>query len=189
MSLDVKVTIVHNPYPDTVPDDKLRYAITQAAEDLADELEIGEYRRNAIAFCVMDPTAGVRVDNRNAVMALVTIGDARGFLDNAVAKAFEHRDYGDNCGVLRYTQLHRLPDGTFVFGHSANVDGTIVGGSALLEIEDRWAAFNFGSRINLAIQRIREKWLKDHPHHKWFAYNGAPGIEFIRVATLHDTEA
>jgi hypothetical protein len=115
-------------------------------------------------------------------MALFAVGEeGERFLPNAMAKACEHRDHQASAGSVLYSQLHRLADGDFRWGHSAEVEGTIVGVSGLSEIQDRFQGQLLAAEFNYEIARFRLEWAKGHPNGDWFNDQNEPGARYAGI--------
>jgi hypothetical protein len=120
-------------------------------------------------------------------MAYFSIGEeADRFLVNAVAKAFEHRDHQANPGSLLSSQQHRLSDGDFRHGHSAEVECTIVGASALSPTQDRFQAQLLAAEFNYMVDSRRGVWTSEHPGGDWFCNQDKPGERY--AAALESAE-
>ncbi|HWI32225.1 MAG TPA: hypothetical protein VNT50_12095 [Microbacterium sp.] len=72
-------------------------------------------------------------------------------------------------GQLVYSEAHRLPDGSFRFGYSVEVDGTQVGASGLTELQDRYQATVLAADLNYRIAAARTEWAKDFAGERWYA--------------------
>ena len=103
-----------------------------------------------------------------------------------VGKAFEHWEYGEDCGTLAYVKPYMLPDGSFVFGHSADVDGTILGASGATEAQDRFLATCFGAEFNYRVTDAHKAWRTENPDSKWFCEQNLPDKAFTATAQLLD---
>lgn len=189
MSIPVLVRILGiSPYPHSVPDKQFLEIISNAVMHRAKEIEQwyddGVATRNSFAFCLLDPTAPLWKPTDDCVLAVATIGPVgEQFLPNAIAKAFEQRDHGVDCGVLTYVQKHRSPDGDFRWGFSVNLDGTIVGGSGLTEYQDRYQCILLAAEFNYGIWSDRTAWEKVHPKEgdpswSWYCDTNEPGERY-----------
>jgi hypothetical protein len=190
--MNVQVKILRHPYPQTIPDDEFDALIVQLSERLEDDIdrnhEAGRYRSGSLGLCLLDPTVPLTVASTDAVLALVAIGsEGRDFLPNAVAKACETRDFGVNCGTLAFAQPQRLADGQFRWGHSAIVDGTIVGASAQVGIQDRALSERFASDFNVEVNLRRMRWVgQGRGGYQWFAEPDTPNPIYSAVAAMID---
>ncbi len=191
MSLPVLINIVgKNPYSQTVPDEDLEEIIVDAVMDRAREVEqwyerrgalheLHAVQRNSFAFAILDPTAPIWRPTDQTVLAIAAIGpEGEQFVPNALAKAFVHRDHGVDCGVLMYAQKHRLADGDFRKGFSVNLEGTIVGGSGLTEIKDRYQCTLLAAAFNYGIHFDREVWEGNTGPDLWYTNNDGPGERY-----------
>ncbi len=157
-----------NPYHDTIPDEEFQNMVNSVIKEGARGIPNDE----SFAFVLLDPTASRFVPARDAVLAIATVG-AKGIdmIPNALDKVLNHRDKGEECGVLYYTQSHRLADNSFRYGSSVCIDGTYVGGSGLDEHDDRLHCTILAARFNHAVQDHRSKWevLFPREHYYWFS--------------------
>jgi hypothetical protein len=182
----VKVVILRRPYASTIPDDvfsaQIEMLAYKRAESVREKHMKGVYSQPNFGMCLLDPTCPISVSSDQAVLALIAIGEkGLDYVENAVAKACEHRDTGVDCGILVYVQPHRLADGRFRYGHSACVDGTFVGASALEEVQDRFEAIVLAAEFNLMVVTERGKWVAGHQG-EWFNEQNAPAPEYAAVA-------
>ncbi len=175
-----------NPYEHTVPYDLLTQVLTELAEertlDIQERFENNEYKRNSIAFALLDPTAPFWKLSDETLLAIVGIGPEReNYKVNALAKAITHRDYNIDCGILAHTQKHRLPDGAFNWGYSVNLNGTIVGASGLAETQDRHQAILFATSFNNKIVDLRKAWEEAHPDNNWLCNFNKPLPRYTNI--------
>lgn len=174
MTIPFTVRVFKNPYDHRVPDRHFVSLMNGLASRIATALEVGfsnqTYERNSLSVVILDPTLPLWAPtDTKAVLATISIGDeGDDRLINALAKAKEHRDHGEEAGVLRYTMPHRLRDGDFRYGYSVCVDGTYVGVSALKEFQDRELATQLAADFNAAIFTATVAWDAGHPNHRWF---------------------
>lgn len=194
-TLPCVVKVLSNPYPHTIPESEFSLLVVTVAQRLRDQiyadhnrLEAGQFgalKRPSLGLCVMNPTLPRYMKAEDAVMALIAIGpEGEDFLVNGVGKAVEHWELGQDCGISAYVQLHRLPDGSFIYGHSAEVDGTIVGASAATELQDRSMAGRLAHEFNSCVGDARKRWREAHPDHKWYCNQNEPDQRFARIAGL-----
>lgn len=192
-ALTCKAKILANPYPHTIPDSEFSLLINSIAQRLRDQiyadytaLEPGQFhhlRRSSLGLCVMNPTLPRSTPAQDAVMTLIAIGlEGEDYLVNAVGKAVTHWEMGQDCGIGAYVEPHRLPDGAFVYGHSAEVAGTIVGASGATEQQDRSMATRFAAEFNSCVADTRKRWREANPDHKWYCNQDKPDQRFTKIA-------
>ncbi|MDQ5944093.1 MAG: hypothetical protein QG658_159 [Patescibacteria group bacterium] len=192
-ALPYAVKVIANPYPHTIPDAEFHLLIDSIAQRLRDQiytdytaLEPGhphKLKRSSLGLCVMDPTLPRSTPAQDAVMALITIGlEGEDLLVNGVGKAVTHWELGQDCGIGAYVHLHRLRDGSFVYGHSAELDGTIVGASGATEQQDRSMATQFAAEFNSCVADARKRWRLANPVHKWYCNQDEPDQRFTKIA-------
>ena len=117
-------------------------------------------------------------------MLVASVGpEGARFVPNASAKAFEHWDLGADCGVLVYTQNHRLADGRFGFGFSAELDGTIVGASGESELQDRFEAVSLAAELNYRIGAARSLW-EEGGRQEWYSVPSRPEAPYAGVWSM-----
>jgi hypothetical protein len=134
-----------------------------------------------MGFVILDPTAPPWKPSEECALGFLTVGaDSDRLLIVALAKASLARDHGLSAGAVLYSQPHRVADGYFRWGHTANVEGTIVGGSGLTEVQDRFEAQMVAAEFNYQIARARELWLEANPGRPWLCSDG-PGERFTRA--------
>ena len=190
------VKIVQNPWEHTVPTMELEVILATIAAETAERLvkryRSGLYEVPALAIVILDPTAPPSRESEQAVLAVVIIGDdAVECVPNAFSKAFEHRDHGIDNGAMVMAHSHLLPDGAFRHGHSACVDGTIGGASALTTVQDRAECTIFLAQLNLAVQERRTAWetnVGNPSHADWFCNENLPE-ERVKRAIHKDAPA
>jgi hypothetical protein len=199
--LPVQFRIIANPYPHTIPDPEFNLLIATVARRLAAQIhadhnslgdgQFGFLKRPSLGLCLMNPTLPRYTPARHAVMALIAIGDeGESYLVNGAGKAITHWEQGENCGVGAYADIHCRPDGSFVYGHSAEVNRTIAGASAASEQQDRALALRAASEFYSFTADARKKWQEAHPQHKWFCNDNEPRVLFTEVASwLHGVAA
>ena len=182
---NLKLLVNRRPYGDLFVegiysfDAMLESIIGQRAMDINAKHADGLYPGNSVGLVLLDPTAPPSISSENAVMAYFVVGEeGERFLPNALAKACEHRDHQASAGSVLYSQPHRLADGDFRWGHSAEVEGTIVGVSGLSEIQDRYQGQLFAAEFNYEIARFRLEWAKAHPGGDWFNDQDKPGKRY-----------
>jgi hypothetical protein len=188
MTLDWEVHVLRNPYAQTVPDANFLELVGQSVEMRATDIErrsrSGEFGRDSMAFVVLDPTAPRSRPSQEVVLLVASVGpEGARFVPNASAKAFEHRDLGADCGVLVYTQNHRLADGQFGFGFSVELDGTIVGASGESELQDRFQAVSLAAELNYRIGAARSQW-EESGKQEWYAVPSRPDVAYAEVWSL-----
>jgi hypothetical protein len=94
--------------------------------------------------------------------------------------------YGEDCGTLAYVKPYMLPDGSFVYGHSADVAGTILGASGATEAQDRFMATCLGAGFNYRVTDAHKAWREANPDSKWFCSQNLPDQAFTAAAQLLD---
>lgn len=181
--LPVRVHVRHNPYPHIMPN--LPEVLQELVEQLADKILAGPYEQKALAGCLLDPTAPRWMESEATVLALFIVGE--GVDDkvvNAIAKACTHRDHGVDCGVLAHAAPHRLGDNSFLFGFSAEVNGTIGGGSALWPDEDRQLMEGFIADFNGEVFRANQAWEERHSSgtQRWRNDSNMPPAKYVNIA-------
>lgn len=193
--LPYEVKVIANPYPHTIPDAEFSLLIDSIAQRLRDQvysdywsLKPGQFhhlKRSSLGICLMNPTLPRNTPAQDAVLALIAIGlEGEDYLVNGVGKAVTHWEMGQDCGIGAYVQLHRLRDGSFVYGHSAEVDGTIVGASGATEQQDRSMAIQVAAEFNSCVADARKRWREAHPEHKWYCRQDEPDQRFAKIAGL-----
>ena len=116
---------------------------------------------------------------------LSSIGpEGEDYLVNGVGKAVEHWELGQDCGISAYVQPHRLVDGSFIYGHSVELDGTIAGASAATEQQDRSMAARAAAEFNCFVGDAHKDWSERHPNHKWYCNEDKPRELFTEIAAL-----
>lgn len=188
MALEWDVHVLRNPYAQTVPDAKFIELVRQSVESRAADIErrsrSGEFGRDSMAFVVLDPTAPRSKRSEEVVLLVATVGpEGVRNVPNASAKAFEHWDLGTECGVLVYTQNHRLADGQFGFGFSVELDGTIVGASGETELQDRFQAVSLAAELNYRIGVARSVW-EEGGRQEWYSVPSRPDAPYAEVWRL-----
>jgi hypothetical protein len=188
-SAQATVYLIRNPWGETISDDELYELICEAAvkraDSIAREFDNAEYPRDSMGFIILDPTAPMSRPSEDCVLAIITIGpNGADFVPNAAAKAFEHRDSGVECGVLVYTQPHRLADGDFRYGFSVCVDGTYVGGSGLSEVQDRREGTKLAADFNYGVGAARKLWTDAVGSGHWFDAEDQPSRRYHSVMYL-----
>jgi hypothetical protein len=185
MTLEWEIHVLRNPYAQTVPDtnfiDLVRRSVEARAADVDRRSRSGEFGRNSMGFVVLDPTAPRSRPSNDVVLLAASVGpEGARFIPNASAKAFEHWDLGSDCGALVYTQNHRLADGQFGFGFSAELDGTIVGASGESELQDRFQAVSLAAELNYRIGAARSVW-EEAGKQEWYSVPSSPGVPYTEV--------
>jgi hypothetical protein len=185
MALGWDVHVMRNPYPQTVPDANFMEIVRKSVEARAADIErrsrSGEFGRDSMAFVVLDPTAPRSKRGADVVLLIATVGpEGARFVPNASAKAFEHWDFGTDCGVLVYTQNHRLADGQFGFGFSVELDGTIAAASGESELQDRFQAVSLAAELNYLIGAARSAW-EDGGKQEWYSVPSHPDTPYSEV--------
>ena len=194
-TLPCVVKVLANPYPHTIPESEFRLLVVMVAHRLRDQiyadhngLEAGQFshlKRPSLGVCLMNPTLPRHTPPEDAVLALIAIGpEGEDYLVNGVGKAVEHWETGQDCGISAYVQLHRLPDGSFIFGHSAEVDGTIAGASAASEQQDRSMAARVAAEFNSLVGDTIRRWQAANPENKWRCNVDKPRALFTEIAAL-----
>jgi len=188
MALEWDVHVLRNPYAQTVPDANFIELVRQSVEARAADIErrsrSGEFGRDSMAFVVLDPTAPRSRRSDDVVLLVASVGpEGARFVPNASAKAFEHWDLGTECGVLVYTQNHRLADGRFGFGFSVELDGTIVAASGESELQDRFEAVSLAAELNYRIGAARSVW-EEGGKQEWYSVPSRPDVPYAEVWSL-----
>jgi hypothetical protein len=190
--VNVKVKVLRHPYPQTIPNNEFDALLAELSDRISQDIDrnhaAGKYRSGSLGLCILDPTLATTIASAESVLALVTMGDeGRDFLPNAVAKACETRDFGVNCGTLVFAQPQRLADGQFRWGHSAIVDGTIVGASGQVGIQDRALSEQFASDFNVEVNLRRMRWAEQgRSGYQWFADPDRPNRLYESIAASMD---
>ncbi len=176
-----QIMIYRTPYSNFMDNNTfkeiIRQIITDRAEALARLHASGEYSRPSMGYAILDPTAPADIPTSQTLMVLAEVGpEGERFGINARAKAFEHRNLNANCGVGVFVSQHRLQQGAFRFGFSADVDGTIVGASGASSIQDRREATILGADFNYRVQQFIEKWknAKENKEGWWMNNDNIP---------------
>ncbi len=180
--------VLSNPYPHIFPSDtfdRLIHTIGEGIQGIVESRHMsGEFKRPSLGMCLINPAKPAR-RGTEGVLALITIGpEGPDYLANAVAKAVTHHNTGQDCGIAAYVEPYRLPDGSFCYGHSAEVAGTIAGASALSEAQDRLMATILAAEFNYTVTAAHEEFKKQHPEFKWFCNQNEPLKEFSDIAAL-----
>ncbi len=188
MALEWHLHVLRNPYAQTVPDASFIELVRQSVEARAADVErrsrSGEFGRDSMGFVVLDPTAARSKRSDEVVLLVASVGpEGARFVPNASAKAFEHWDLGADCGVLVYTQNHRLADGRFGFGFSAELDGTIVGASGESELQDRFEAVSLAAELNYRIGAARSLW-EEGGRQEWYSVPSRPEAPYAGVWSM-----
>lgn len=184
----VDVKIVRDPYSHTIPTPVLRALLVTIAAKLEYRLQsdLPAFKRPSLGLVLMDPTVPW-LPGVEAVLAYVAIGpEGHSYTINALAKAVDHHNLGQDCGISAYVQMHRQSDGCFMFGHSAKVDDTIVGASAQSEIDDRRLAACFAADFNAEVCAALKLWKEQHPDHKWRCNQNTPREDLLSAMTVPD---
>lgn len=186
------IKVIENPYPHIVGEEGFMTMLLSIGHNLKVLIdgahEAGAFKRNSLGLCLMNPTKPARRGSE-AIMALLAVGpEGRSYLTNAVAKAVTHYNHGEDCGKLAYVEPYRLVDGSFAFGHSAEVAGTIAGASGLSEAQDRYLATLVAAEFNLNVTEAHQSWRADNPNNKWFCNVNQPLDEFSAIAALIDED-
>lgn len=183
--LPTRIRFAHNPYADTIPDPQFEALVTacvqRRAADIIERFESGEYSRDKIAFVVLDPTAPQFRETDDCILFVAIVGEAEFFAPNAYAKVAARRDHGVGDGELVYAHPHRLADGSFRFGYSVNVDGTLVGASGQTEIQDRYQATVLAADLNYQLTATRQEWARDFVGERWYAAEQVAPARFRTV--------
>jgi hypothetical protein len=188
MVLGWDVHVLRNPYAQTIPDANfvalVRSSVEARAADIERRSRSGEFGRDSMAFVVLDPTAPRWKRSEEVVLLVASVGpEGTRFVPNASAKAFEHWDFGTDCGVLVYTQNHRLADGQFGFGFSVDLDGTIGAASGESELQDRFEAVSLAAELNYRIGAARSAW-EDGGKQEWYSVPSHPEAPYADVWSL-----
>ena len=188
MDLKCEIRVGPSPYGDVVPQamfNQLAMELIEYAGFLIEEgCERYDFPKESFGLCVLDPVSPGRWPSSECVLVTAAIGDdGRLYVANAIDKAVRSRNAGEEWGKVLYTQPHRIPGGAFRWGYAANVNGTIVGGSAQSQKQDQKVCESVATEYNYRVARAFEQWEQDHPRkkedgtsHSWFTDSGvAPG--------------
>ncbi len=143
----------------------------------AAEAPRGVYPRDCLAMIVMDPTVGPWVDNVDAVMAAIVIGEGDYFLPNAAAKAGGHRRVGYDYGEAYITDPHLVAHGGFRHGHSARIRGVVVGASALNPDQDLYESAQLAAQFVARIGDLHDDWTQRAGFGEWLSEGDVPDAE------------
>lgn len=181
-----------NPYPHVMGGGQFEAMLIELGHNLKilinEGYEVGKFKRPSLGLCLMNPAKPAR-RGTEAVLALFAVGpEGKDYLVNAVAKAVTHHNTGQDCGIAAYVEPYRLPDGSFVYGHSTDVAGTIAGASGLSEAQDRYVATLVAAEFNLYITEAHIKWREQNPDAKWYCNLNTPLEEFSAIAALIDED-
>ncbi|MFF0224276.1 hypothetical protein [Streptomyces sp. NPDC004629] len=188
----LKVRVAHrrNPYGYVLDDAELDAVLLAAGlrraasiwhHHTADETHVprGTYPRAAMAFVLMDATAGPWERNEEAVLGAVVIGDlGHTFLPNAAAKAGAHRRLGRTNGEAVHVDPHLLGAGGFRYGYSAQVRGQIVGASGQSTDQDLYEAARLAADFVDAVNARHLSWEERHSADIWASRDGTPAAEY-----------
>ena len=184
MDLKCEIRVGHSPYGDVIPDAKFNQLAMElvgyGAEIIEDAYKVGNVAQDSFSLCVLDPTAPLWKPSTDCVLITAAIGGkGRQYVRNAIAKAISTRDAGEEWGKVLYSQPHRIPGGAFRWGYAANVDSTIIGGSAQAEKDDQLVCTLVGAEFNSAVAEAFRQWSEDYPRqgaddssHDWFTDSG-----------------
>ncbi|HSE60990.1 MAG TPA: hypothetical protein VLA88_01700 [Candidatus Saccharimonadales bacterium] len=194
--LSVRVAMFLNPYhEDVISSERLYGMIVEAAAEMASRIarryHSGRYDKQSLASFIMDPTmpVGALPDTRY-IMAAVLIGPAaEGLLQNAWGKIVKHMKTGQDCGVAVFVQPHRMGKGDFNWGMTAQLDGTLGGGSGLNQFQDKAEVVSLIADINEAVSTEVAQWERTHlqpvgKRPSWHTGNGTHGDKFKEILTL-----
>ncbi|WP_018681626.1 hypothetical protein [Actinokineospora enzanensis] len=165
--LSVRVKVRTNPYDYMLTDTELTDLLAALGRARAESIQRhheapgprGHYKRDCMAFILLDPTAPTWLPDPRAVLAALTIGaDGPRFLANAAAKAAGHRRLGRNYGEAVLVDPHLCGTGGFRHGHSAEVRGLIVGASSQTTDQDLYEAGRLATDFIDAIARHHLAW-------------------------------
>lgn len=186
MTLEYQVHILENPYKETIPYANFASILDTVVQRRADDIEArfadGEFERNRMSFTLLDPTAPSGADADDIVLAVIMIGPEGDFFGpNAMAKAFAYRDHGYDGGGTVMVENHRVADGSFRFGGTAEVAGTIVGGSGQTPLQDRYQSTLLAADFNYLVAMARAKWEAENGPGRWYATEQAPTARFSKI--------
>lgn len=186
MTLEYQVKTVRNPYSETIPDAEfaalLDGVISARAQSIEARHAAGEYERDRMSFTILDPTAASGARAEDIVLAIATIGpEGDFFAPNAVAKAFARRDNGADATATLAIENHRVPDGAFRFGGSADVAGTIVGGSGQTPLQDSYESTLLAADFNYRVAMARANWEEASGWGRWYADEQAPKSRYSTI--------
>jgi hypothetical protein len=151
----------------------LRSMVASRADDIVHRHEAGEYRRPSMGFVILDPTLGPAAWRGEEILMIAAVGEEGSkYACNAYAKAALHRAHGVNCGIPVYTQPQRLGDGSFLYGHSVDLEGTVVAASGQSEAQDRYQAAVLAAEFNYFVARRYERWRSDNRTAGWLSAQG-----------------
>jgi hypothetical protein len=184
VTLAFELHLLSNPWPVTVPDlgELLERASRRRAASVSERHGDGEYARESLALVVLDPTAPCSRATEAAVLAVICIGpEGPRFAPNAFAKAAEHRDHGREAGALALAAKHRLADGDFRSGFSAEVAGTIVGGSGQNSLQDQYEATMLAAELNYEVAKRRVAWEERQGRGGWYTEDNVVGPRYREI--------
>lgn len=189
----VRVAHHHNPYGyllggDEFDDVLLELGLRRAASIWRNHTATepnaprGVYGRACMAFVLMDPTAGPRVPDDQAVLAGIVVGDGgAAFLPNAAAKASGHRRLGRNYGEAVHVDPHLCGSGAFRYGHSAEVRGVIVGSSSQTTDQDLFEAGLLAQDFVDAVNERHRVWEQRVGVGEWLSADDEQAAEHLEL--------
>lgn len=194
--LQVKTVVFKNPWIGRISLEELDKIIFGVAKSAAgviqDRFENREFVRASMGLLILDPTTPKKpqIESwRDLALATIAIGvEGERFLPNAAAKVVEHLVHGVDCGVLVYTQKHRLADGDFRYGFSVIVDGTPVGGSGETELQDRFMSTFVAADFNLRVAEAIGAWEKTQGEGRWYTDADAPPNRYTAIVDQQGRE-
>jgi hypothetical protein len=194
----LKVVLVRNPWPHTVPDDALMMFLTTAATYAQQEIKhlIGEHKlaadRDSFAAVLLDPSNRVNYHYHlvsEIVLAIILIGPAaEKLIPNAAAKADAHNRHSRSNGEFVREANFCLADGEFAWGYSAEFRGAGGAGSGLKDTQDQDVAYQILRYVMSRVHRMREQFIRHHraEHGSWGWYSSVntPDPEYADVTEL-----
>jgi len=186
MAPGIVVRLFANPWPESVPTERLTQILETVARHRAEDLEeraaSGEYAHAMISIAILDPTAPLTRPTDEALLAVIEIGEgAANATPNALGKACAHRDHGVDFGTLLMAQRHRIADGEFRRGLSSDVNGTITGASGLTGIQDQFQAGVAAAELNYGVGAARIEWEETNSF-RWSTSDGQPSERYRALA-------
>jgi hypothetical protein len=196
VSDSVKVVLVRNPWPQTVPDNVLLQFLMTAASSAKQEINclIQEGKlaeeHDSFAAVLIDPTDRVTYDTiSDAVMAIILIGpNAEKFIPNAAAKADAHKRHDLSNGEIVHKANFCLTDGEFAWGYSAEYMGAVGAGSGLKDTQDRDVTFLILKTVLERVHRARADYIRnkriEHGSWAWYNTTNTPDSDYAVVTEL-----
>lgn len=184
---DIRVRVYQNPWEHSVPNARLIEIVEHVAETRATHVEkhheSGHYSRPSLALSILNPEAELWRPSSETLLATIAIGiEGERFVENAIAKAVQHRDHGFPAGYGVYVDLTQSGDGDFCYGYSTKVDNTYGGVSAQTELQDACEAGHALVTFNYLVRLERTEWRMAHPDARWFCNEDKPRTLYTEMA-------